>query len=183
MQLGAGQLVGLRRVNVELAAGVKDQESALRVLRWLFTETFEQTQTGDASFLDAMDVDEDGGGAVLVVVGPRMAFSTAWSSNAVSICQAAGVSEVTRIERSRRYLLTLEDGAGGGAGAAGTAFAALVHDRMTECVYPEVRALRSTRARRFRARPAHARCPPARRLPRQHVGLALAPLPSPDGRS
>ena len=38
-------------------------------------------------------------------VGPRMTFTTAWSTNAVSVCQACGVGAVPRIERSRRYLL------------------------------------------------------------------------------
>jgi phosphoribosylformylglycinamidine synthase len=80
---------------------------------------------------------------VVVEVGPRMAFSTAWSSNAVSIAHACGLKGVTRVERSRRYQVTLQAGAQGAAAAAPSddaapvlsAFAALVHDRMTECVY------------------------------------------------
>ena len=38
-----------------------------------------------------------------------MNFTTAWSTNAVSICQACGLRKITRIERSRRYLLLLKD--------------------------------------------------------------------------
>lgn len=67
-------------------------------------------------------------------VGPRMNFSSAWSTNAVSICKSCGLTGVTRMEVSRRFLLTFEGEADGEAVAA---FAALVHDRMTEEVYPE----------------------------------------------
>jgi len=47
---------------------------------------------------------------------------------------------VIRIERSRRYRVALSGDApappqGGDQGAVATAFAPLVHDRMTECVY------------------------------------------------
>jgi hypothetical protein len=34
-----------------------------------------------------------------------MSFSTAWSANAVSICQSTGLGKVERIEVSRRYRL------------------------------------------------------------------------------
>lgn len=35
----------------------------------------------------------------------RLNFSTAWSTNAVSICQSAGLTNVTRVELSRRLLI------------------------------------------------------------------------------
>ena len=41
-------------------------------------------------------------GGTIVEVGPRLNFSTAWSANAVSICESCGVSKVNRIEQSRR---------------------------------------------------------------------------------
>jgi len=41
----------------------------------------------------------------IIEVGPRMNFTTAWSSNAVSVCHACGLTKVKRIERSRRYRL------------------------------------------------------------------------------
>ncbi|XP_063883180.1 phosphoribosylformylglycinamidine synthase-like isoform X3 [Scylla paramamosain] len=43
---------------------------------------------------------------VLVEIGPRLTFTTAWSTNAVSICQAAGLTCVRRLERAHRYLVT-----------------------------------------------------------------------------
>ncbi len=68
-------------------------------------------------------------GARVVEVGPRLNFATAWSSNMVSICQATGLDTVTRVERSRRYLVT--------DGVDPQVFADDHHDRMTECRYLE----------------------------------------------
>lgn len=42
----------------------------------------------------------------LVEIGPRLTFTTAWSTNAVSICHAAGLTGVRRLERAHRYLIT-----------------------------------------------------------------------------
>ncbi len=98
----------------------------LRILDWLLAETFEPDAYGDATSLD------EAGGAVLEV-GPRMTFTTAWSTNAVSICRACGIDVVRRIERSRRYLLRNSKPP---SEAARAALAAGLHDRMTECVYP-----------------------------------------------
>ena len=60
-----------------------------------------------------------------------MNFSTAWSTNATAICHACGITQISRIERSRRYLikpaLSLDQQ---------NIFLSLVHDRMTECPYP-----------------------------------------------
>jgi phosphoribosylformylglycinamidine synthase len=93
-------------------------------LGWLLRETFEPDGFGSRSFL---------GGQVLEV-GPRMNFTTAWSTNAVSVCHACGLRKIRRIERSRRY--SLRGGAPLGPDGE-AAFLALVHDRMTECRYPE----------------------------------------------
>ncbi len=98
-----------------------------RILDWLLAETFEPESYGPTSFLD------DTVGLVLEV-GPRMTFTTAWSTNAVSICHACGIEAVMRIERSRRYLLHTP--APMSADVA-LAFLARIHDRMTECEYPK----------------------------------------------
>ena len=68
-------------------------------------------------------------GERVVEVGPRLNFATAWSSNMVSICRAIGIDCITRVERSRRYLVP--------EGEDIQAFLAAHHDRMTECPYPE----------------------------------------------
>ena len=85
---------------IETSRDLRNEE--LRILDWLLTETFEPYRYGLASFLD------DRLGEILEV-GPRMTFTTAWSTNAVSICHACGLGAARRIERSRRYLLRTQD--------------------------------------------------------------------------
>lgn len=151
-----------------------------RVLRWLLAETFEPDNLSERSFL-TRDLplpafhEEDGKIArfpqesrsmpsyssgthhhCVVEVGPRMNFTTAWSTNAVSVCHACGLTKVKRIERSRRYKLIIKSGAQRSAFPRGQArgsgsfdpvdsqtlesFLSLVHDRMTECRYPDTLA-------------------------------------------
>jgi phosphoribosylformylglycinamidine synthase len=97
-------------------------------LAWVLRETFEPRNLGGSTFLPATDRL-----SAIVEVGPRMTFTSAFSTNAVSICQNCGIP-VRRLERFRRYwvraagepLRTEELGM----------FASLVHDRMTEWVLP-----------------------------------------------
>jgi len=109
--------------NVELSAPLTEEEAA--TLQWLLRETFEPECFSEKPFL------ADSAAAPVVEVGPRLSFSTAWATNALSICQQTGLSKVTRIEASRRYAV-----AGLGDADRGK-FAALVHDRMTEQPYAE----------------------------------------------
>ncbi len=104
--------------------------SESHLLRWLLAETFEPELFSDRTFLSPRAKQH-----VLFEVGPRMNFTTAWSTNAVSVCHACGLTTVTRIERSRRFLLALDKNAAL-SDAQQNAFLSLVHDRMTECPYP-----------------------------------------------
>ena len=99
--------------------------------RRLLAETYEPAQLTPVTVLPTS------GNATLVEVGPRLNFTTAWSANAVSIFRSCGLTKVTRAECSRRFRLHLDGAPGDGApgGDVATKFAALVHDRMTECVY------------------------------------------------
>ncbi len=96
------------------------------ILGWLLSETFHPEGFGSESFL--------GSGPSVLEVGPRMNFTTAWSTNAVGICHACGLGKIRRIERSRRFLLErdrpLDDD-------EVRRFLSLVHDRMTETRYIE----------------------------------------------
>jgi phosphoribosylformylglycinamidine synthase len=85
--------------NIDATADLEPEEH--RVLAWLLAETFEPDRLGPSTFLD----DHEG---TVLEVGPRMNFTTAWSTNAVSVCHACGLDKVARIERSRRYLLRSE---------------------------------------------------------------------------
>ncbi|MBI5577265.1 MAG: phosphoribosylformylglycinamidine synthase [Deltaproteobacteria bacterium] len=109
--------------NVETTAPLSRKE--LDTLSWLLAETFEPE-----NFSSSGSMARDG----VLEVGPRMNFTTAWSTNAVSICHACGLKKIVRIERSRRYRLEAEGKPG--KGHAGK-FLPEVHDRMTECPYPK----------------------------------------------
>ncbi len=83
----------------------------------------------DGLLLESVSLEPILTGMRVVEVGPRLNFATAWSSNMVSICRATGLDVITRVERSRRYLVpggyNLEE------------FINQHHDRMTECHYTE----------------------------------------------
>jgi phosphoribosylformylglycinamidine synthase len=111
--------------NIEITDVLTEEE--LRVLTWLLAETFEQKLFAPSSFLAP-----DSETALTIEVGPRMNFTTAWSTNAVSICHACGLKKITRIEPSRRYRVVFNNDS---AGFDRQVFLALVHDRMTECEY------------------------------------------------
>jgi len=129
----------IRKIDSELCfnidAGSALTEDEMLVLSWLLSETFEPEQFGDRSFLGNGAPEETAAEAtVLLEVGPRMSFTTAWSTNAVSVCHACGLHKIRRIERSRRYRLhgtpDLDE-------EQIASFLAEVHDRMTECRYLE----------------------------------------------
>lgn len=113
------------------------EEGQLAILQWLLSETYEPDLLSTESLLlDSPDlglyflelllcfqsfqrdsfIDFWGfwgvfggfsGPSSVVEVGPRLSFSTAWSTNAVSICRACGLRQVARLERSRRYHIQL----------------------------------------------------------------------------
>lgn len=105
----------------------------MELLRWLLSETFEPEKFSDKSFLSPSDR------AIIIEVGPRMNFTTAWSTNAVSICHSCGLKKIKRIERSRRYKIIVSD-----ASRIEDIYSSIInehfqpfYDRMTECLYPE----------------------------------------------
>jgi len=143
--------------NIETNSPLTDDEFSM--LRWLLSETFEQENFGERCFLidnpPTPPLEKGGKGGFdefnIIEVGPRMNFSTAWSTNAVSVCHACGLTKITRIERSRRYKLITDQklpphpplargGSRGGNSELSTSrlqpFLDCIHDRMTECQYP-----------------------------------------------
>ncbi len=103
---------------IETSEALNAQE--LETLNWLLAETFEPQNFKDRSFF----ISEN---SSIVEVGPRLNFETAFSTNAVAICRACGLQKITRLERSRRYLLPAAENQ--------PEFIAKNHDRMTECQY------------------------------------------------
>ena len=105
--------------NVETSTPLDSKE--LSILRQLLADGF------IAESVSSKPIHSDGRDAV--ELGPRMNFATAYSTNIVAICQTCGLEKVTRIERSRRYLLSSELDMG--------RFIREHHDRMTECLYDQ----------------------------------------------
>ncbi|HTF99934.1 MAG TPA: phosphoribosylformylglycinamidine synthase [Nitrospirota bacterium] len=124
----------ITNIETEFCFNIASENSLSRdgyhLLRWLLAETFEPRQFSDTTFLASCS-----GSTIILEVGPRMNFTTAWSTNAVSICHACGLKNIQRIERSRRFLLELSTGVSLSSEQQAS-FLSLVHDRMTECFYP-----------------------------------------------
>ncbi|XP_049385556.1 probable phosphoribosylformylglycinamidine synthase, chloroplastic/mitochondrial [Solanum stenotomum] len=129
----SNQIIGLKAeqcFNIGLKSDLSSDKFS--VLKWLLGETYEPESLGSESFLDREQRELPD--AYIIEVGPRLSFTTAWSANAVSICQACGLTEINRMERSRRYLLCVK---GSLLDSQINEFASIVHDRMTECIYVE----------------------------------------------
>ncbi|TKB27167.1 phosphoribosylformylglycinamidine synthase [Desulfopila sp. IMCC35006] len=103
--------------NIESIRPLTSEE--MTCLRLILADGFLVDSVSDAPVLQ---------GDRVVEVGPRLNFATAWSSNMVSICKATGLDMITRVERSRRYLVP--------GNIDVQEFIHLHHDRMTECHYP-----------------------------------------------
>ncbi|XP_046748343.1 phosphoribosylformylglycinamidine synthase [Diprion similis] len=71
---------------------------------------------------------------LLIEIGPRLNFSTAFSSNAVSICKSVQLNKVRRLEVSTRYLVKLKSMLNE---ETVSAIVDAMHDKMTECRYLE----------------------------------------------
>ncbi|XP_029906193.1 phosphoribosylformylglycinamidine synthase [Myripristis murdjan] len=101
------------------------------VLLWLFSPLLQAEPLSDKPHLT------EGKDEKLVEIGPRLNFSTAWSTNAVSICQSAGLSNVTRVELSRRLLIKPKNGQSVTELSGDIKqLIECLHDNMTECIYP-----------------------------------------------
>lgn len=85
-----------------------------------------------AGFSDSAFLKEDNEKDFVVEVGPRLNFSTAWSTNAISIFHACGLDNIPRAECSRRYKLHCSEPL---SDDEKIAFTNSIHDRMTEQPY------------------------------------------------
>jgi phosphoribosylformylglycinamidine synthase len=113
--------------NVQTSEDLSDDQTTR--LEWLLAETFEREKLRlEKSAFESKD------GTLDLEYGPRMTFASAFSSNAVSICQACGLSSIDRLERSRRFRFTLAKDL---TPRAKTLINGMLHDRMTEEEYKE----------------------------------------------
>ncbi|XP_034845458.1 phosphoribosylformylglycinamidine synthase [Mirounga leonina] len=128
-----GKLPALQGVKTELCYNVnwtaKSLPSAeeMKKLTWLFGCPLLLGDVAQESWLHSDSND------LLLEVGPRLNFSTPASTNIVSVCWAAGLGAVDRVETTRRYLLSF---AHPPSAEMKTIALATLHDRMTEQHFP-----------------------------------------------
>nr|XP_019600699.1 PREDICTED: phosphoribosylformylglycinamidine synthase [Rhinolophus sinicus] len=128
-----GKLPELQSVKTELCYNVNWTAESLptakemKKLTWLFGCPLLQDDVSQESWL------LPGSSDLLLEVGPRLNFSTPTSTNIVSVCWAAGLGAVDRVEITRRYLLSFVHPPSAEMEAIALA---TLHDRMTEQRFP-----------------------------------------------
>ena len=84
-------------------------ESERHVLLWILENSFECTVKQEDSCMRNAFAESQDKCTLLIEVGPRLNFSTAFSTNAVAICRASALQDrVHRIERSVVFLLRFQ---------------------------------------------------------------------------
>ena len=79
----------------------------LSKIEWILTPDFNVKLNRESSRLRSLNTSSKN--TILIEIGPRLNFSTALSTNAVSICKNIGLDEkVSRIEKSTIYLFEIE---------------------------------------------------------------------------
>lgn len=114
--------------NVELTGCEALSPEQKLVLLWLLQRPLEDDLLSEEPRL------AEGEGGILVEIGPRLNFSTAWSTNTVSICHSVGLRDITRVELSRRFLIKTKDGSSLSDEDV-KQLTDCLHDNMTECIY------------------------------------------------
>ncbi|XP_064407824.1 phosphoribosylformylglycinamidine synthase isoform X2 [Latimeria chalumnae] len=114
--------------NVNWTGSAPPTSEERKKILWFFGSPFDPQSISEEPFLAALD------GELLIEIGPRLNFSTAWSTNAVSVCQSIGLYAVDRIERSTRYLFRFKDSRGPSTEERVKVVSSL-YDKMTECPY------------------------------------------------
>lgn len=102
-------------------------EEELKVLKWILSSPLESHNLKSSSTFN-----EKLNNCLIIEIGPRLNFSTAFSSNAVSICRSVNLNKITRIEVTTRYYIKhngmidkkIED-----------SITDVLHDKMTEYKY------------------------------------------------
>jgi len=133
--LSAVQLkhAGLTQIESEVCFNIATREKLndkkVSQLKWLLSEVFDKENTSAKSALKCDDAF-----TFLIEVGPRLNVESPYSTNAVSICLAIGLTEVTRIEVSTRYLFHSTD-QNIDVKSLKKFLSSLLFDKMTEMIY------------------------------------------------
>ncbi|CAG7828435.1 unnamed protein product [Allacma fusca] len=117
---------------VETQENLKDHE--ILKIRWVLAHVLTPDALTDVSRLPL----QPGENSLFFEIGPRLNFSTAFSTNSVSIFQAIGLKKITRVEISTRYLINFDKtSTREGIRNAEEKIVAALHDKMTQCRYSE----------------------------------------------
>ena len=128
---------------IELDEGHQLSAQGEKTLLWILTLPFDEQNISKKSFLEDKSAQEPGCQYITLEIGPRLNFSTAWSTNAVSICHSVGLIQVKRIEESLRYLVGIDQNGGNTTAPIGydtelsKSLASVLHDKMTQCIYEQ----------------------------------------------
>lgn len=121
-------------VNAEHELTVEEKDQLWR----LFSKPFQSCKTTENSQIIPVKPSTEASSSITIEIGPRLNFSTAFSTNAVSICKSVGLTKIDRIEQSRRYVFEVQPKDGFSKPFTKEDEQKLVdalHDRMTECRY------------------------------------------------
>ncbi|XP_036143975.1 phosphoribosylformylglycinamidine synthase isoform X3 [Monomorium pharaonis] len=101
-------------------------EDEVRVLKWILSPLFKGELRCDSMFNDTQ------GHITVIEIGPRLNFSTAFSTNVVSICKTVKLNKVTRVEVAIRYSIKHK---GWLNKEVENSIVDVLGDKMTECRY------------------------------------------------
>ncbi|XP_046394022.1 phosphoribosylformylglycinamidine synthase [Ischnura elegans] len=113
--------------NVEISKTL--QKEQIKQLQWILASPFYLEDLSSQPHLSSAP------NCFLVEIGPRLNFSTAFSSNAVSICHSVGLTQVSRLEVSTRFLLEWTHPKPMLGEELQEKLVSALHDRMTQCRY------------------------------------------------
>lgn len=116
--------------HVELIKGHSLSSDDENKLRWILKNTQQEDTLTDFPSLIASKSNEH-----LIEVGPRFNFSTADSTNAVSICHSINLTSIIRIETSTRYLIETNENSSFKIDEA--VVLENLSDKMTQCRYTD----------------------------------------------
>lgn len=142
-RVSAKHRVIVRRLRSEICYYVELEhalnEAEYQKLIWILSTPFDATALSEASkFTESHDQEA---ATCTIEIGPRLSFSTPFSTNAVAMCKAVGLTSVTRLEMSQRFELQLAPQEDSGVlltedvASWSKDVADLFHDRMTQCCY------------------------------------------------
>uniref|UniRef100_A0A0A9YYE3 Phosphoribosylformylglycinamidine synthase n=2 Tax=Lygus hesperus TaxID=30085 RepID=A0A0A9YYE3_LYGHE len=111
--------------NVEVLSPLTESEE--RKLHFILSSPFKPEALTRSTHL------QDLSSSTLIEVGPRLNFSTPFSTNAVAICGKIGLHKIVRLELSIRYLIKWSNRVP--EDTIRKKIVDALHDRMTECEY------------------------------------------------